>query len=119
MLTSVALNAMPIRIYYIRLYFENRTYYKQLDDFLEVIPDEAAVAATTFYTTKLSGREVLYDIGYASREHTLSADYVLLDPSDTSSYKKYGDFSEFTRFLQSRGYAETDRIDDCLILYQR
>ena len=106
-------------VYYIRSYFENRTYYKQLDDFLEVIPDEAAVAATTFYTTKLSGREVLYDIGYASREHTLSADYVLLDPSDTSSYKKYGGFSEFTRFLQSRGYAETDRIDDCLILYQR
>lgn len=105
--------------FYIKLYHADRTSYAQIDEFLQAVPDEASVAATTFYTTALSNREVLYDVKYASTEHILRADCILVDISDTASYKKYGGLSEFLRFLQAHGYTETDRLEGRLFLYQK
>ena len=48
---------------------------KEIDDVLEVIPSDASVVSSTFFTSKLSRRELLYDIGYTDKE----ADYVALD----------------------------------------
>ena len=83
------------------------------------MPNETSVAATTFYTTALSNREVLYDIKYASTEHLLCAEYILLDPADTASYQKYGGLADFIRFLQAHGYTETDRLGELLLLFQK
>lgn len=105
--------------FYIKLYCTNRTSYGEIDKFLQAVPNGASVATTTFYTTALSDREVLYDIKYASTEHILSVDCVLLDVSDTSSYKAYGGLSDFIRFLQTHGYAETDHLEEQLLLFQR
>lgn len=105
--------------YYMELYWENRASYAQTDAFLRTIPKDAAVAATTFYTTPLSDRATLWDVKYASRAHLLSADYVLLDVNDTASYEKYGGLSKLIRFLQAQGYRETARLEDELILFQK
>ncbi|MGM9552754.1 MAG: DUF2079 domain-containing protein [Faecousia sp.] len=105
--------------FYMKLYHTNRTSYAQINEFLQTVPEDASVAATTFYTTALSNRAVLYDIKYATSEHLLSADCIVLDTSDTESYKKYGGLSAFTQFLQTNGYSETDRLEECLILLQR
>ena len=43
--------------------------YSQRREILEVVPDDASVAATTFYTAPLANREILYDIKYASLDH--------------------------------------------------
>lgn len=105
--------------FYIKLYDTNRTSYAQIDGFLQAVPNETSVAATTFYTTALSNREVLYDIKYASTEHLLCAEYILLDPTDTASYQKYGGLADFIRFLQAHGYTETDGLGELLLLFQK
>lgn len=58
---------------------ESPAEYAQIGEFLSQIPEDAPVAATTFYTTPLSQREVLYDVRYCSQEHLLSTQYVVLD----------------------------------------
>ena len=85
----------------------------------QAVPNETSVAATTFSTTALSNREVLYDIKYASTEHLLCAEYILLDPTDTASYQKYGGLADFIRFLQAHGYMEKDRLGEQLLLFQK
>ncbi len=119
MIACFSASSLERGAFYMKLYHTNRTSYAQIDAFLQTVPENASVAATTFYTTALSNREVLYDIKYATSEHLLSADCIVLDTSDTDSYKKYGGLSAFTQFLQANGYSETDRLEECLILLQR
>lgn len=49
---------------------------------LAQIPREAAVTASTFYTTPLSDREILYDIDYVETARLLDSDYVIISPTD-------------------------------------
>ena len=49
---------------------------------LAQIPRDASVTASTFYTTPLSDRELLYDLDYVARERLLASDYVILSPTD-------------------------------------
>ncbi len=49
---------------------------------LSQIPREASVTATTFYTTPLSDRELLYDVDYVETARLLDSDYVILSPAD-------------------------------------
>lgn len=65
-------------------------YYQEIRDTLSQIPDDASVTAHTFYTTYLSQRDELYDVRYASKEHLLSSDYVVLKISADGDYTKYG-----------------------------
>ncbi len=119
MIACFSASSMGRGALYIKLYHTNRTSYAQIDEFLQAVPEDASVAATTFYTTALSNREVLYDIKYATSEHLFSVDCIVLDISDTESYKKFGGLSAFMQFLQANGYSETDRLEECLILLQR
>ena len=64
-------------------------YYDALRDVLDVIPDGASAAATTYYTTYLSKRDVLYDVRYASKAHVLSCEYVAVGVTDSGCLKKY------------------------------
>lgn len=119
MIACFSASSMGRGALYIKLYYTNRTSYAQIDEFLQAVPEDASVASTTFYTTTLSNREVLYDIKYATSEHLFSVDCIVLDTSDTESYKKFGGLSAFMQLLQANGYSETDRLEESLILLQR
>lgn len=97
-------------------------YYQQLRDTLSQIPEDASVAATTFYTTVLSQREVLYDVRYASREHILSADYIVLHVTSEGDYEKFAadgrkGYDVLTELLLQNGYTVFSEIPDTLTVY--
>lgn len=124
-LISFCNSTMKVGLRYPALYRENLEEYAQTDDFLERIPDNATVTATTYYTTRLSDRKIIYDIKYASRELILSTEYILLDTANPSDYKKYNTagrkngLENLIALLQVHGYTESGRLDDRLILYRK
>ena len=72
-------------------------------------PQHASVAATTFYTTYLSQRDVLYDVRYASREHIFGCEYMVLSVTDKNSYKPYAEngergYENFRDLVLAEGY---------------
>ena len=98
-------------------------YYQNIRDTLDTIPDGASVTATTFYTTHLSQREVLYDVRYCSQEHMLETEYVVLKLSANSDYKKYATsgkdngFDNLVSLLKKNGYSEYASLDNVLVIY--
>jgi len=93
--------------------------YKELRETLDTIPDGASVAATTFYTTHLSQRDVLYDVRYASREHLLSCEYVVINPKEEKSLKKYGGYEGALELLAENGYEKEAECGEKLEIYHR
>ena len=100
-------------------------YYQNIRDTLDTIPDGASVTATTFYTTHLSQREVLYDVRYCSQEHLLETEYVVLKLSASSDYKKYATggkdngFENLVTLLKKNGYSEYTSLDNVLVIYHK
>ena len=99
-------------------------YYQQIRDTLSQIPEDASVAATTFYTTYLSQREVLYDVKYASRSHILSTDYVVLNVTSEGDYEKFAaggrnGYDILTDLLLENGYTVFSEVPDVLAVYRR
>ena len=100
-------------------------YYQGIRDTLDTIPDGASVTATTFYTTHLSQRDVLYDVRYSSKEHLLETEYVILNISSTSDYKKYATggkengFENLVKLLEKKGYTEYASLEDILVIYRK
>ena len=99
-------------------------YYDALRDVLDEIPDDASAAATTYYTTYLSQRDVLYDIRYASKEHVLSCDYIAIDIKSDSCYRKYAvdgekGYENFVALLESEGYVKIAEHKGKLEIYQK
>ncbi len=101
------------------------TYYQEIRNALDTIPEDSAVAATTFYTTHLSQRETLYDVRYCSREHLLGAEYVVLNPSAKDDYKTYATgkkengYEILTALLEQNGYCEYLSHGSALVIYKR
>ena len=81
-----------------------RDWYDGIEDTLDTVPDGASVTATTFYTTYLSQRDVIYDLGYCTREQMLSTDYIVLNLDDNNNAKKYGGIQGLLNLLESEGY---------------
>lgn len=100
-------------------------FYQNIRDALSEIPDGASVTATTFYTTYLSQREILYDVRYCSLEHMLETQYVVLKLSADSDFKKYavnedGDgFENLVNLLEENGYEPYMSIEDILVIYRK
>ena len=99
-------------------------YYDSLRDILDVVPDGASVAATTFYTTYLSQRDELYDIRYASTDHIFSCEYMALGVTDTNSYKKFAvngekGYDNFVEILLSLGYEKIAEYEGRLEIYRK
>ena len=92
--------------------------YAQRREILEVVPDDASAAATTFYTAPLANRETLYDIKYASQAHVLECEYVVVSLSDTTSFQKYGDRDGFIAFLLENDYTLCAKLDGQVAVYQ-
>ena len=100
---------------YCRVYAET---YAQRRETLAVIPDDASVAATTFYTAPLANRETLYDIKYAALPHILECEYVVLNPNETTSFKQYGDAERFIAMLTEHGYTLCAQLEGQVSIYQ-
>lgn len=94
-------------------------YYDEVRQVLDTVPEDASVTATTFYTTYLSQREVLYDIMYCTREHLLSTDYVVLNVTASSNYKKYGGFDNVVRLLEQNGYELYAQRKGTVVVYHK
>ena len=102
----------------------NGAYYDSLRDVLDVIPDGASAAATTYYTTYLSQRDVLYDIRYASTEHVLSCEYVAVGVTDKNCLKNYAEngeraYENFVALLESEGYVKIAEHKGRLEIYHK
>lgn len=99
-------------------------YYDALRDVLDVIPDGASAAATTYYTTYLSQRDVLYDIRYAKQEHVLSCEYVAVGVKDESCLKRYAvdgkkGYENLVTLLESNGYIKIAAYEGKLEIYHK
>lgn len=100
-------------------------FYQNIRDALSEIPDGASVTATTFYTTYLSQREILYDVRYCSPEHMLETQYVVLKISADSDFKKYtvneegNGFENLVNLLEENGYEPYMSIEDILVIYRK
>lgn len=108
----------------VNYYVNYRGYYAQVEQALSIIPEDASVSATTFYTTYLSQRELLYDVRYAKTEHVLSTEYVALNMNADADYKKYATgsrdgFLVLTELLEDNGYQVIYQWENRIVIYQR
>lgn len=114
---------LPKAMPYPKYCIEYKGYYDQVRQTLDLIPEDASVSASTFYTTYLSQREVLYDVRYCSREHLLSTEYVALAVGSDSSYepfKKNGKngFENLVALLEKNGYEKFAEMGTTLVIYK-
>ncbi len=102
-----------------------RDYYNSVRAALDTIPEDASVTATTFYTTHLSQRDILYDIRYCSKAHLLETEYVALKISAAADYKKYATpgqdngFQNIVALLEANGYVEYEKLGSILVIYHK
>lgn len=115
---------VPVASRYARLVKNNGENYQKIRQTLSQIPDGATVAATTFYTTQLSQREVLYDVKYTSQDNLLSAEYVALAIHSETNYRKYeteeaSGYENLVKLLEDNGYEIFAQLDNTLVIYKR
>lgn len=100
-------------------------FYQNIRETLSEIPDEASVTATTFYTTFLSQREILYDVRYCSLEHIMDTQYIVLNISADSDFKKYAmgeddnGFENLVALLLENGYEPYRSVAGTLVIYRK
>lgn len=112
-----AIVVLPTGVRYINRYVDNRGYYTRLTQTLAQVPQDASVTATTFYTTALSQRAVLYDLRYSSQAHLFSTQYVVINPEDANSYQKYGGYGSFRTRLEEAGYVLMEQLGQTLEIW--
>lgn len=111
--------------YYSTLYDKHEAYYTGIREVLDTIPEDASVTTHTFYGAYLSDREVLYDVGYASREHLLSTEFVVLKTSYSSEFKKYATngqengYENLIALLTENGYVPYNSYQNTVVIYQK
>lgn len=89
----------------------NYGYYQSIRDALDTIPEEASVAASTFYTTHLSQRKTVYDVSYCSEEHLLEVEYIVLRLSSEND--------SLIERLQHKGYQVYASLEDILVILRK
>ena len=100
-------------------------YFDELRETLDVIPADASVTATSFYTTYLSQRDEIYDVRrYYSKEHmhVLETDYVVLtvDKNGTdAAYRDYGGYDNLLHLLRINGYEQCAEFRDTIVIYKK
>lgn len=87
--------------------------HQAIRDALDEIPEDASVTASTFYTTYLSQRDVIYDLGYASKEHILDSEYIVIDPGHDANWEK------LAAMLEKNGYLRSDTEDIPILIYRK
>lgn len=99
-------------------------HYDKIRAALDIVPDDASVAASTYYTTYLSERDTLYDIRYASKEHIFSCEYIALGVKSTHSYKPYAvngeqGYENFRELILAEGYEKIAEYAGQTEIYKR
>ncbi|MBR2888713.1 MAG: DUF2079 domain-containing protein [Oscillospiraceae bacterium] len=116
---------VPKITYYTETALRYSAYYQSVRDTLDTVPKDASVSATTFYTTYLSQREVLYDVRYAQKDHVLSTEYVVLNVNGASEYKRYATggqnngYENLTRLLEANGYEIYESLGEIIVIYRK
>lgn len=118
---SFGITDIPKARNYIERSWEHKAHYQQIRELLSLIPDKASVTATTYYTTELSQREILYDMHYSSLEHILGTEYIVL--STKESYEKYAvngenGYENFISILQNNNYELWKTFEDEIVIYK-
>ena len=114
-----AVQILPKAVKYPLACVQYAEHYDRIRQTLAVVPEDVSVAATTYYTTYLSQRDTLYDVRYASREHLLECEYVVLNVTDEKSYKAYGGFEDLVILLKSEGYELLAEYEGRMEIYRR
>lgn len=114
----------PVAMRYPRYVKNNSEQYQKIRKTLSLIPDDATVAATTFYTTELSQREVLYDVKYTSTDNLLSAEYIALAINSDTNYRNYeisgnDGYENLVSLLESNGYVVFAELENTLVIYKK
>ena len=104
--------------------FTYHGYYEQLRQVLDTVPEDATVAATTYYTTYYSNRDTLYDVRYSSLDHMLGCEYIVVGVTDSNCLKKYktadrSGYENLVDLLLEEGYVLTAAYEGKLEIYQR
>lgn len=99
-------------------------YYDGLRQVLDTVPEDVPVAATTFYTTYLSQRDTIYDVRYASRDHLLGCEYIVVGVTDATSLKKFAvngrsGYEALAALLTEAGYEAVAQYPGKLEIYHR
>ena len=116
---------LPLAVRYPVDYVRMSSYYRDIRDTLETIPEDASVATTTFYTTALSQREKLYDLGHSSKRDILEAEYIVLNPEAASELKQFttggrdNGLENLMRLLTLNGYELFDELPGTLYIYRK
>lgn len=111
--TCFASTVLPLATAYPAQWARNHGHYAAIRSALAAIPEDASVTASTFYTTCLSQRDTIYDLGYASQEHILSSDYVVIGLSPARE-----DGAQ-AALLERNGYQVFAEVEDTLVIYQK
>lgn len=117
--------AYPRAEYYFREATGNYEYYQNIRDTLDLIPEDASVTATGYYTTYLSKREILYDLRYTSRNHLLESEYVVLNIASRKEFDKFttggrdNGLENLLAILERNGYELYAQIDGLLVIYRQ
>lgn len=116
---------LPVGIKYPIQAIQYQEYYQNIRDMLDTIPDNSSVTATTFYTTHLSQRTIVYDVRYCSKEHLLETEYVVLKVNSNSDCEKYATdgmdngYENLVKLLEESGYRKYGVVDDVLVIYYK
>ena len=87
--------------------------HQSIREALDEIPDDATVTASTFYTTYLSQRDVIYDLGYASKTHILESEYIIIDPGHDTDWEK------LAAMLEQNGYNRSESEVISILIYRQ
>ena len=109
---------VPTASWYIRDSIQNAQRDQTIRDALDTIPQDASVTASTYLTTHLSNREILYDVGYTTRSHLMESEYVALDLASQYGYDKYGGIEKLRMLLENAGYRVYGLLENTLVIYQ-
>ena len=112
----------PVGIRYPQQYKEYEDYYTYVRQTLDLIPKDASLATTTYYTTYLCDRDALYDVKYCSKENLLSCEYVALHTTSTTNYTRYAvngerGYENLVAILEENGYTVFATAGNYLVIY--
>ena len=114
----------PVGMAFPKFYKHYKNYYLSVQEALAIIPDDASVAASGYYTTLLSQRETIYDTFYCTTEHLLEVEYVALQANLEGDYNRFS-FNHrnglqcLQEFLERNGFELCHQLDGILLIYKK
>ena len=119
------MTVLPKALHYPKQYVCEAALYQNICETLSTVPDDASVTAGTFYTTFLSQRDTLYDLGYASTEHILESEFVVIHLSSTGDFQRFASpgrnngYGRLIQLLLQNGYKEYAALDNVLVIFRK